>query len=216
MSSSFTVRHHLSTKMCVKHPPSPLPTDRHPYVLQSPGEGVRRALYPLLAGEDRRLPHRQGPLQRHKAAPHVQRVGKFPGEPKAAIPVHDRHQGHQALRHRTRRDLCTPSLVGAVHLQPLEPGRRDLGGRTRRAQARPRDEGLKAPRPHQSHHPRAVEPPSLLPAARPSSSGGHHQGSGCPAQRSSACATGAPHAPEPGPRPGGTAAVPATHPGAGG
>jgi len=103
----------------VVHPASaPVHADSDLRVEQDVDEGVAGELRALVGVEDLWLAVAvHGLLQRLAAEVGGEAVGQLPGKHPAPMPVHHRHQVHEALRQRYVRDVGAPHLVGAPHVQ---------------------------------------------------------------------------------------------------
>ena len=75
---------------------------------------MRRELNALVGIEDQRLPVLQAQAQGVDTERPVERIGQLPGDDKAAEPVENGNQIHEAPRHRHLGDIRSPDLIGTV------------------------------------------------------------------------------------------------------
>ena len=89
-------------------------TDADALAFQSFGEPGGGELSALIGIEDVGLVDGEGLIEGIDAEIHFQGVGQPPGQHIPTIPVHHRHQVHEALRHWDIGDVGAPDLVGSV------------------------------------------------------------------------------------------------------
>jgi hypothetical protein len=110
--------------------------DRDAALLERRQEIGRGKLRALIGVPDLGLAEAERRVERGQAEAGLHRIGKFPTEHEAAVPVHHGDQVQEAAAHRNVSNIGAPDVVGPEDLHAAQQIRVDLVTRRRAAQVR--------------------------------------------------------------------------------